>query len=54
MQLVTAVRGASVHAYTNGQSKNLTIQLVSVIRSFGLCNRHNARLNVYVLICINR
>lgn len=48
VQLATAVRGASLHAYSNGQSKAITMELVSLVRQHGVCRFHTSRLNVYV------
>ena len=41
--------GAKEFGFTNGQSKMLMIDLVSIART-ALCMDHNLRLNVYVQI----
>ena len=46
--LATSIRACLRVGYTNGWSKGLIYELVVLVRMFGLCDRHNVRLTVYV------
>ena len=39
-------------AFSNGQSKMIVMEIVSLVRHHALCDQHNLRLNVYVTIAV--
>ncbi len=48
--LATSIRGAVRNSFSNGQSKSIMYDLVSLVRTSGLCDDHNIRFNVYMSI----
>ena len=42
-----AFQSAARHGYSNGQCKSITMELISAVRMYGICNRHSSQLNTY-------
>ena len=51
--LATSVRGAMKCGFTNGHSKSVIYDIVALVRQYGLCDRHNLRLSVYVRVLLS-
>jgi hypothetical protein len=47
-QLITSVRGGLKRGFTNGQSKQISANIISVLRAYTMCPKHNLQLNVYI------
>ena len=48
-ELITSVRGGLRWGFYDGQAKQLSGDVGSLVRRTGLCPKHNLRLNVLVL-----
>ena len=50
-QLGCALRGALLHGFTNGLSKALTWNIVSVVQQYELCTRHQVHICTRKFLC---
>ena len=49
LELVTSMRGGLRRVFSNGQSKQISGDIVSIVRRTGVCPKHNLCLNVSVI-----